>query len=884
MADDKVSILSQGIVDEKTRVAVRQVERLLQSTLSRITSVEGSVTASVTGVSSVTGLGSINTSPTTGDVVVSIGAIDESQVTGLVDDLAGKVPVTRLIGTTAPLFGGGDLSTDRTLSILADGIDDTLLRNSSATSVIGRSANSVGDPADIVASSDGDVLRRTAGVLGFGTIPATSITGLPTVSGTVNTVAKFTGTNAIGDSTITASGTNITLGANALTTGQHVIEGITYMGGLTHGRVYVPTAAELNFHYLANSEQTGNINLHGFSAGSTQFRNLVIGDGKGSSVVTFTGSSKLAAFAGSVTVDGNLSTTNSANSITSAGKLMSYSGSTYMGNATLNFYFTGNSEQTGLINYTGYNAGFTQYRNLGIYDGKGNQVALFTGSSKSTTLAGNLTTNGTLDTFCNGSAYFAAGRQLNFDSANNSATDGAINWTGYAGGTTQFRDLGIYDGKNGTIAYFRGATKSTFLPGYLGIGTADDSNYQLLIESGRHETLRAQSSPSAEATNDLVAVNGIAQGTYNTTSANRIAYGTRGVSIATRSSGSNSLYDVGLYGYAAGGQINWGLWVDSGTAQIDEDLYVGGNTTLGAASTNTTTVNGDLRVTDAGSSGYLRLTSSSGANYIQSGTTLSSDSKAPLYFSSMFAGSVYGGFDSAGGFFLNNRATITAGVGTAFGNVDANGNLILEDSTAMDTGVGGGILFRGKYTTAGDYAGGAGIKLMKSSATDGDYSFDLVFGARQYGDSAPIESMRLNADGSALFSGAVTVEGDTTLQEKVIANGVTTEHNIPPLSLPLSGTINDWNPNSTWSDGDSIIDADSNSPGEAGDPIIHGLVGGTVGRRCFLYWNGGSGTLMHDSSTATAGNRFWFKDGADRAVSAETSIYFIYYNNHWREV
>lgn len=45
--------------------------------------------------------------------------IAESQVTNLVTDLAGKVPTTRLINTTAPLTGGGDLSADRTLAISA---------------------------------------------------------------------------------------------------------------------------------------------------------------------------------------------------------------------------------------------------------------------------------------------------------------------------------------------------------------------------------------------------------------------------------------------------------------------------------------------------------------------------------------------------------------------------------------------------------------------------------------------------------------------------------------------------------------------------------------------------------------------------------------------
>lgn len=52
----------------------------------------------------------------------------------------------------------------------ADSVTDAALRNSSALSVIGRSANSTGDPADIAAGSDGHVLRRSGTTLGFGQI------------------------------------------------------------------------------------------------------------------------------------------------------------------------------------------------------------------------------------------------------------------------------------------------------------------------------------------------------------------------------------------------------------------------------------------------------------------------------------------------------------------------------------------------------------------------------------------------------------------------------------------------------------------------------------------------------------------------------------------
>lgn len=50
------------------------------------------------------------------------------------------------------------------------------IRQSAALSVIGRSANSTGDVADISAGSDGQVLRRSGTTLGFGTIATAGIT------------------------------------------------------------------------------------------------------------------------------------------------------------------------------------------------------------------------------------------------------------------------------------------------------------------------------------------------------------------------------------------------------------------------------------------------------------------------------------------------------------------------------------------------------------------------------------------------------------------------------------------------------------------------------------------------------------------------------------
>lgn len=66
--------------------------------------------------------------------------------------------------TAAPVLGGGTLANNA--------VTNAYLRDSAATSVIGRSANSLGDPADITSSADGQFLIRLSSALAFTTITA----------------------------------------------------------------------------------------------------------------------------------------------------------------------------------------------------------------------------------------------------------------------------------------------------------------------------------------------------------------------------------------------------------------------------------------------------------------------------------------------------------------------------------------------------------------------------------------------------------------------------------------------------------------------------------------------------------------------------------------
>jgi hypothetical protein len=60
-------------------------------------------------------------------------------------------------------------------TIANNAVSNAKLRDSAALSVIGRSSNSTGDPADISASTDGHVLRRSGTTLGFGQVDTAGI-------------------------------------------------------------------------------------------------------------------------------------------------------------------------------------------------------------------------------------------------------------------------------------------------------------------------------------------------------------------------------------------------------------------------------------------------------------------------------------------------------------------------------------------------------------------------------------------------------------------------------------------------------------------------------------------------------------------------------------
>ena len=131
--------------------------------------------------------GSLGLRTSDGAIYAKVGALDTAwaalgNLSAALAALAASGGANDLISGTVPnstlqqLVGDVTASTgSATTTIAADAVTNAKLRNSAALSVIGRSANSAGDPADIAASADGQVLVRSGGVLSFGPIPSSDV-------------------------------------------------------------------------------------------------------------------------------------------------------------------------------------------------------------------------------------------------------------------------------------------------------------------------------------------------------------------------------------------------------------------------------------------------------------------------------------------------------------------------------------------------------------------------------------------------------------------------------------------------------------------------------------------------------------------------------------
>lgn len=122
------------------------------------------------------------------------------------DVTSGVFATARLGSGTASasnvLRGDGAWTTIPTAAIADDAVTDAKLRNSAALSLIGRSANSSGDPADIVNTTDHQVMRRSGSSIGWGSVnlaQSAAVTGaLPIANGGTGATSASAARTALG--------------------------------------------------------------------------------------------------------------------------------------------------------------------------------------------------------------------------------------------------------------------------------------------------------------------------------------------------------------------------------------------------------------------------------------------------------------------------------------------------------------------------------------------------------------------------------------------------------------------------------------------------------------------------------------------------------------
>jgi hypothetical protein len=195
-------------------------------------------------IASATTSGTVKTDTTAADPVVYLKTTDdsllagkantihthsESDVTNLVTDLAGKVPTSRQISTSAPLTGGGSLAGDLTLSIpaasgsqngyLASGDWNTFNSKESAltfSAPLARSVNTISCPSCEVTGNK-NAANGYAGLSATGKLAASQgqevwsaadLTDYASASGTGSTALRATITSPAANDVLTWNGSN----------------------------------------------------------------------------------------------------------------------------------------------------------------------------------------------------------------------------------------------------------------------------------------------------------------------------------------------------------------------------------------------------------------------------------------------------------------------------------------------------------------------------------------------------------------------------------------------------------------------------------------------------------------------------------------------------
>lgn len=435
----------------------------------------GDQTITLSGDVSGTGTGAITTVIGANKVTIPMMAqIITASFLGRNTAATGNVEVLTIATAKAMLNLSGTNTGDQTITLSGDvsgtGIGaittvigankvlNTMIRQSVGLSVIGRSANTTGDVADIV-GTNGQILRISGTTLGFGSIVATQVERANLVQASANRVI------------LTGSGTGVLLGSVNVTLDLpqdiHTSANPTFaLGTFTSGLRISGGAGSGTYTARGEiySNATDGLVVIGRVGSSTD---LVLASGTGSTIMqTATGTVNTTFFgqmfvrstngiAGNLTDRGGLIVGTSAglqlqvdlngiqvmNGTTPAKLLLQYHGAA-------NIVMFGATGATGLV-MVGEDA-----TALGRFD-------IRTTAAAGVSLA--LGVRSTVNSTWPGYTYFSEANTINFGYNINAVEEGWVNYRGYQNGTTQFRDFRVGDGKQNTFAYFKGSQASLII-------------------------------------------------------------------------------------------------------------------------------------------------------------------------------------------------------------------------------------------------------------------------------------------------------------------------------------------------------------------------------------------------------------------------------------
>jgi len=641
---------------------------------------QGYGTGSVTSVAAGAGLsgGTITTTgtislPTTGVTAATYGSssavpvftVDTyGRVTGVTNtnistSAIGAVPTSRTISTSGGISGGGDLTSDRTLS-LTPIANNTLLGNTSGSSASPSSTTLTAIMDATFGNQQGDVVYRagslwttltpgTAGQLlatgGSGANPYwASVTG----TGTVLSIGAGTGLSSSTTNPITTSGTlsiaNTTVSAGTYGSGTQVATfTVNAQGQLTN-------AANTSIGIAASQVTSGNFNVGQGGTGATSFTQygvlygnntsaiqvtaagttsqILIGNSSsaptwssslpsGFAVTSFSGGSTgltpNSATTGAVTLGGVLGSTYGGTGVNNGSSTITLGGNlTTSGAFNTTFTVTNNTSVTLPTSGTLVNTAVTTLSSLssigtvtagtwnasvitGTYGGTG-----VNNGSNTITLGGNLTTSGAFNTTLTATASTSVTLPTSGTLISSvTALSGAV--TGTPSATTYLRGDGTW-ATTGTV------TSVSFTGGIISVATATTT--PALTVAGTSGGIPYFSSGTTWASSAALAANAIVLGggagaapaTTTTGTGVVTAIGNNVNTTNGLATGSvttlSSLSSVGTIGTGTwNGSIIGGTYGGTGVNNGASTITIGGNLTFSGAFTTSFTVSGNTSLT-----------------------------------------------------------------------------------------------------------------------------------------------------------------------------------------------------------------------------------------------------------------------------------------------